>query len=39
VTGEQGPEFLGKSENTRWFAKVLASAAEQADQDAATLFK
>lgn len=38
-SGEQGTEYLGKSEQTRWFAKVLASAAEQADQDAASLFR
>lgn len=37
--GEQGTEYLAKSEQTRWFAKVLGSAAEQADQDSATLFK
>jgi hypothetical protein len=39
VSGEPGKEYLGKSEHTRWFAKVLGSAAEQAVQDAATLFR
>jgi hypothetical protein len=39
VSGDQASEYLGKSEQTRWYAKVLASAAEQADQDSTTLFK
>jgi len=39
VSGAEGNEFLGRSEQTRWFVKVLSSAAEQADQDTATLFK
>jgi len=39
VQGGPSTEYLGKSEQTRWFAKVLESAAEQADQDSATLFK
>jgi hypothetical protein len=37
--GTEGNEYLAKSEQTRWYAKVLGSAAEQADQDSANLFK
>ncbi|MDQ2644086.1 MAG: DUF4340 domain-containing protein [Myxococcota bacterium] len=37
--GSEGNEYLAKSEQTRWYAKVLGSAAEQADQDSANLFK
>jgi hypothetical protein len=36
--GPEG-EYVGRTEHTRWYVKLLASAAEQADQDAAALFK
>ena len=39
VPGEKGNEYLAKTEYGRWFARVLASAAEQVDQDSASLVK
>jgi hypothetical protein len=36
--GPEG-EYVARSEHTRWYVKLLASAAEQADQDVNTLFK
>jgi hypothetical protein len=39
LRGGPDGEYVARSEQTRWYAKVMASAAEQADQDVATLFK
>ena len=33
------PQYLVRTENTRWYAEVLASTAEQVEQDLASLFK
>jgi hypothetical protein len=37
--GTEGNDYVARSEQTRWYVKVLSSAAEQADQDSANLFK
>jgi hypothetical protein len=39
VPGGTGNEYLVRSERTRWAAKVLTSAAEQVDQDLASVLK
>lgn len=39
VPGEKGPEYLVKTEFTRWFVKVVAGSAEQLDQDLGALLK
>jgi hypothetical protein len=39
VAGEKGPEYLARTEYSRWFVKVANSAAEQLDQDLAALLK
>ena len=39
VPGEKGNEYLARSEYGRWFARVVTSAAEQVDQDSASLVK
>jgi hypothetical protein len=39
LRGGPDGEYVGRTEQTRWYVKLLASAAEQADQDSATLFK
>jgi len=39
VPGEKGNEYLAKTEYGRWFARVIASAAEQVDQDSVSLVK
>jgi hypothetical protein len=40
VPGPQGkPMFLAKTEHTRWYAEVLTSAAEQVEQDLASVVK
>jgi len=39
VPGEKGNEYLAKTEYGRWSARVLPSAAEQVDQDSASLVK
>ena len=36
---KQKAQYLVKSENTRWYAEVLASTAEQVEQDLASVFK
>ncbi len=39
-SGQPGePKYLGRSNLTRWFVEVVASAAEQVDQDSGALFK
>ena len=37
--GKAKAQYLVKSENTRWYAEVLASTAEQVEQDLASVFK
>jgi hypothetical protein len=37
--GKTKPQYLIRSENTRWYAEVLASTAEQVEQDLASVFK
>ena len=39
VPGEKGNEYLARSEYGRWLARVVTSAAEQVDQDSASLVK
>lgn len=39
VPGEKGNDYLAKTEYGRWFARVIPSAAEQVDQDSASLVK
>ncbi|HYQ01763.1 MAG TPA: DUF4340 domain-containing protein [Polyangiaceae bacterium] len=39
VPGEKGNEYLAKTEYGRWFSRVIASAAEQVDQDSTSLVK
>jgi hypothetical protein len=39
VPGEKGSEYLARTEYGRWFARVITSAAEQVDQDSASLVK
>jgi len=39
VPGEKGNDYLAKSEYGRWLARVVTSAAEQVDQDSASLVK
>ncbi len=39
LAGAKGPEYLARSEYTRWYVKVVASAAEQLDQDLGALLK
>jgi len=39
VTGEKGPEYLGRTEHTRWYVKLVASSAEQVEQDLGALLK
>lgn len=40
VPGEAGkPKFLVKTEHTRWYAEVIASVAEQVEQDLASVVK
>ena len=39
VPGEKGNEYLARSEYGRWLARVVTSAAEQVDQDSASLLK
>ncbi len=39
VPGEKNPEYLVKTEFTRWFVKVVAGSAEQLDQDLGSLLK
>src|SRR6188768_3148919 len=39
VPGEKGNEYLARTAYGRWFARVIASAAEQVDQDSASLVK
>jgi len=39
VQGEKGNEYLAKSEYGRWFARIATGAAEQVDQDAASIVK
>jgi len=39
VPGEKGNEYLARSEYGRWYARVVTSAAEQVDQDSASLVK
>jgi hypothetical protein len=39
VTGAKGPEYWARTEYTRWFVKVVNTAAEQLDQDLAALLK
>ncbi|MGC4088599.1 MAG: DUF4340 domain-containing protein [Polyangiaceae bacterium] len=33
VTGEKGPEYLARTEFTRWYVKLVASSAEQVETD------
>jgi hypothetical protein len=39
VPGEKAPEYLVKTEFTRWFVKVVSGSAEQLDQDLGALLK
>jgi len=39
LAGEKGNEYLAKTEYSRWFARVIPSAAEQVDQDSVSLVK
>jgi len=39
VPGEKGNEYLARSDYGRWFARVVASTAEQVDQDSSSLVK
>lgn len=39
VTGEKGPEYLGRSEYSRWYVKLVTSSAEQIEQDLGALLK
>lgn len=39
VPGEKSNDYLAKTEYGRWFARVVASGAEQVDQDAASIVK
>ena len=40
AAGEGGkPKFLVKTEHTRWYAEVIASAAEQVEQDLGSVVK
>src|SRR6185369_6017355 len=39
AAGDKSSEYLAKTEYGRWFAKVITSAAEQVDQDSASLVK
>jgi hypothetical protein len=39
VNGEKGPEYLGRTEFTRWYVKLVASSAEQVEQDLGALLK
>jgi len=39
VPGEKSPEYLVRTEFTRWYVKVVSGSAEQLDQDLGTLLK
>ena len=39
VNGEKGPEYLGRTEYTRWYVKLVSSSAEQLEQDLGALLK
>ena len=41
VPGKDGkkPDYLARTEYTRWYAKVLESSAEQVDQDLGSILK
>lgn len=39
VPGEKGNEYLARTEYSRWPARVIASSAEQVDQDSGSLVK
>jgi hypothetical protein len=39
LPGEKGSDYLAKTEYGRWFARVIATAAEQVDQDSVSLLK
>ena len=39
LPGEKGSDYYVRSENSRWFVKVLASAGEQVEQDAPSVVK
>ncbi|MFZ5891351.1 MAG: DUF4340 domain-containing protein [Myxococcota bacterium] len=39
VAGEKGPEYLGRTEYTRWYVKVVSSSAEQVEQDLGAILK
>ena len=39
VTGEKGAEYLGRSEYSRWYVKLVTSSAEQVEQDLGALLK
>jgi hypothetical protein len=39
LPGEKGSDYYVRTENSRWFVKVLASAGEQVEQDAASVVK
>jgi len=39
LPGEKGNDYFVRSENSRWFVKVLTAPGEQVDQDAASVVK
>lgn len=39
LPGEKGSDYYVRTENSRWFVKVLASAAEQVEQDVPSIVK
>jgi hypothetical protein len=39
VPAEKGNDYLVRTENSRWFVKVLSSAGEQVEQDATSVMK
>lgn len=39
VPGEKGNEYLAKTDYSRWYSRVITSAAEQVDQDSTSLVK
>jgi hypothetical protein len=39
LPGEKGSDYYVRTENSRWFVKVLATAGEQVEQDAASVVK
>ncbi|MEO8900798.1 MAG: DUF4340 domain-containing protein [Polyangiaceae bacterium] len=39
VPGAKGPEFLAKTEYSRWYARVVTSSAEQVEQDLNSVVK